>query len=678
MGSFGLFNSGYIYCGDSKQKYLFQSSGRSSLLGSGGFEDMSHSTSREDFKSLESSLLPPFHQINENTTEFYTSKQISPVEVSKFGVGDTIGCGYNPLTQQLFWTKNGKYLGVPGGGKTRITTTKNKILFPSIGAENGNLIFQGNFGEKEFLFDYFHFINEFNESIKIKKNKINYLELHPYQEIFYPDFNKKNEQENSIHLILLSNITQFTMTLQVLVRAFTEFNKKFKTITLTPTNLHYYQQSQSPAGANQSINKSGSSINQNPIQGMKNNSEENLNFSYFEYFTENKIKDRTLKNIFSLLPMNFYGLNVRHCNQLSALFFIDLPNIERIRLLDLYGVEKLNDQTAEKLASICKNLVYLRLWGHATDQTLMHLLSLTNLRCLDVSDCKEITNLGIRAIVKHIPLTSLILDGCTKLTDECLIYISKKRKALEKLQIDRCSNFTERTLISFIKNANSLVSLSVAGIATEKMNVTDLLIKEIAENRGNKMCALNIYRSQITSKALFYLSSQCLFLEELNIGHTPVSDESIASLANIPTLRRIDLLHTDVSDATLHLLASKLNIEELALHWCEYLTVAGIASIIPLLNNCKYLCLKLTCADNSVVHLIASPENVAKLKRLDVRRTIVSSNVVHLLRLAKPNLIIYSDENNSIPRFIADGKNIPNWKYSTARVMTVRHRKNSK
>ena len=59
-------------------------------------------------------------------------------------MNDVIGCGYRPNTQQVFFTKNGKDLGVAYTGLSY-------IWYPTIGS-NGICGLKINFGQEEFKY----------------------------------------------------------------------------------------------------------------------------------------------------------------------------------------------------------------------------------------------------------------------------------------------------------------------------------------------------------------------------------------------------------------------------------------------------------------------------------------------------------------------------------------------
>ena len=67
----------------------------------------------------------------------------------RFNPGDVIGCGINYEGKgEVFWTKNGKFLGVSHIGPQA------DVYYPAIGVENNGAIFRVNFGKTPFQFSF--------------------------------------------------------------------------------------------------------------------------------------------------------------------------------------------------------------------------------------------------------------------------------------------------------------------------------------------------------------------------------------------------------------------------------------------------------------------------------------------------------------------------------------------
>src|SRR6266480_5424794 len=64
-------------------------------------------------------------------------------------LGDTIGCGYKPYSREIFFTKDGEYLGVA------YSYEEDHVWYPTIGVE-GSCKLDVNFGDDHTMFKYTH------------------------------------------------------------------------------------------------------------------------------------------------------------------------------------------------------------------------------------------------------------------------------------------------------------------------------------------------------------------------------------------------------------------------------------------------------------------------------------------------------------------------------------------
>ena len=72
---------------------------------------------------------------------------------STFTTGDVIGCCFNLVEKQIFFTKNGKKLDIAIKGVNSTT------LFPTLAMQSPGEV-EANFGQSEFIFDFDKYLHD--------------------------------------------------------------------------------------------------------------------------------------------------------------------------------------------------------------------------------------------------------------------------------------------------------------------------------------------------------------------------------------------------------------------------------------------------------------------------------------------------------------------------------------
>ena len=91
-----------------------------------------------------------YHGDDGSTWAAVSKKTFGPT----FTTGDVIGCCFNLVEKQIFFTKNGKKLDIDMKGVTSTT------LFPTLGMRSPGEMVQANFGQSEFIFDVDKYLHD--------------------------------------------------------------------------------------------------------------------------------------------------------------------------------------------------------------------------------------------------------------------------------------------------------------------------------------------------------------------------------------------------------------------------------------------------------------------------------------------------------------------------------------
>lgn len=118
---------------------------------------------------------------------------------------------------------------------------------------------------------------------------------------------------------------------------------------------------------------------------------------------------------------------------------------------------------------------------------------------------------------------------------------------------------------------------------------------------------LNIHGADVTDVGLAKLT-WLQNLEELNLGRTRVTDEGLSTLREFPHLKRVDLSVTESTDAGLVHIAELQSLETLYLDYCRKITNAGIMQLsgLPQLQLLHVRCTQI-CEDGAEEFVNAAP-----------------------------------------------------------------------
>jgi len=245
---------------------------------------------------------------------------------------------------------------------------------------------------------------------------------------------------------------------------------------------------------------------------------------------------------------------------------------------------------------------HLKLSGcyNVTDYSLSSMQNLDCLVELDLSLCKQITDLSILSIVGKAPnLKSLDLGGCCNLTDRGILLISYGLRHLHKLDLRSCYNLTDRALTYLsgdveiherldIKTYNFLAKLGLIE------NPNCVICK-----RGFKN---NMNLPKIDANTEFgMVSLKSLILQDCQ----KISDQSLYSISRISSIQSVNLSFcVNITDNGLKFLSELRDLKELNLRSCDNISDGGLVNLKEVAETLEHLdvsfCEKITTLNQHI------------------------------------------------------------------------------
>ena len=552
----------------------------------------------------------------------FENTQFYPVNKGGGGEGTVIGCGYSLKTNQIYWTKNGGFLGFAENKKSWLV---NKLvnMYPLVVLSRSSAI-SINFGSSSpFLFSVSSLSMFTAPKIierKFEKDE-NLANFYPFSYHLFESAAKYH----GVFLTTLSLISSYSPTLFTLLRSHL---------------IH-----RSVRSKNGNIKATSSLLLSDPHSSANNTLEINQQRfgreeTYFTVELSNMptIKDSLFYHTLELFDI-IYNIDVSHCAKLSEGVF-NTPLLGFVEGLYLKSNPQFNDTTASHISTHCKNLKVIKFWDTISSSSLSLIASIRSLTCIDFSDCANISDSSLLPFLSKgsLKLTSLNVSQCKLLTDKSIDNIIKSPSilSLEKFIASNCS-FSEKALVHLVKKAEKLLCISVAGSSMGVMNISSTFISTLCKYRCYTIVSINLYRlDSISSEDLILLGKTCVGLENIGIGAcSRVSDYSIRLLIqHVRSLHSLDLFNTKASDETLSVLVEHHpHVHTLILQQCK-ITSQGILNALPHLTHIQYLSLKELYLTNDVILLLAHTP-LSTLQFLDIKSNLCKVEVDSLNQLVR-------------------------------------------
>lgn len=325
------------------------------------------------------------------------------------------------------------------------------------------------------------------------------------------------------------------------------------------------------------------------------------------------INKRRLARYSSFLPSN---LDLRFPNLISISLLIDakvplanfkvLLKFSNLLNLDLSKVDLINDDVLAILKDL-RTLKSLNLANcrNITDVGLRKLIPSTlarSLRCLNLAQCSQITDLGIEHLGRG-ALDQLNLQHCSQIRGWGLkAFIHRVPNALECLNL----NFHQHLSPKSSKGAHRcpphrfLDILSLKKLSLSSSDADGKVIKCMAAKLTN-LTHLDISSCQdITSKELIPITS-LTNLSSLNLADCRVYDDLVWHLTKLKNLQELDLSGCEIiTTKSAHVLSKLPKLAELSLNGCSNSLIGKVSSLLKAQKR----------TETTKVHFLVTPTSV--------------------------------------------------------------------
>jgi len=316
----------------------------------------------------------------------------------------------------------------------------------------------------------------------------------------------------------------------------------------------------------------------------------------------------------ALRDCEVHQLRLDRCRGVSDMWFVPLASSEiprNLRVLDLSQCREVSDLGLRTLGCL-PSLEALNLSGcdALTGASLAPLSVSAQLRRLSLKDCRAMTEDGLHAVMSLLLLEDLDLTSCGSVSDEVLRRAAELER-LRRLVLSQCSDVTDKGvayLAGMIEVGNHMV-LEETKAGWERVTGG-------AEAKDGQKAVRQAVVDAAIRPALPYLS-------ELDLGWCcNVTDDACIHLGNFPKLESLCVSRTKIGNIGVRRIASIKSLRHLRLSGLSRLTDLGMMSVRRLES--------LESLDISSCGLVTTfPPPIASLKELNINHTgICDRNIV--------------------------------------------------
>lgn len=214
---------------------------------------------------------------------------------------------------------------------------------------------------------------------------------------------------------------------------------------------------------------------------------------------------------------------------------------DRLTNVDCRGF---TDEDVRILVDRCPQVQYLKLGpfvsgadNRISDDSMVQLQSLTNLKALRITGAHQITDKGMELLGYLPALQTLTLSDCAKLTGACLRHIINPSQ-LMKLSLSGWRRGIREDDIDYIKHMDQLETLQMLGSTYEGSGngLIELLLGL------ERLRVLNLNGCRVVTDAVVRgIIPGIQGIEKLGLSATGITNATLGELATLPRLRALDV-----------------------------------------------------------------------------------------------------------------------------------------
>ena len=242
--------------------------------------------------------------------------------------------------------------------------------------------------------------------------------------------------------------------------------------------------------------------------------------------------------------------------------------------------EFIDDQLANRVAKSTKGVICHRSGALRDEQCASLGKVCKNIAFIEFAKCPEITDRGIRLIIKGCrSIRRVDLSYCHLLTDKALNAIGVLGKTLVAINFEGCSRLTDHGIVGLTKNCPNMTRVNLKGC----INVTDRSVSAISQNLSLEFVDISSCE-HVTEDAIGELIASFERVEELRLDRlSKLGDSCLRNIFESKLLFGYKRNTGCMNLRELHL-NGEYSISEVTLTWlgssCENLRVLGLSHCV--------------------------------------------------------------------------------------------------